>query len=257
MKTSTSKTKTAFTLIELLFVIAIIVILAAILFPVFGRARENARRSSCQSNLKQIGLGITQYTQDYDETMPREGTGAAQPAPVWMDVLQPYLKSAQIFNCPSDPQTTGTTSGYYTLPYAIYPGRTGTTRQFGSYALNNAFYNNSFGTGTAHGPASKAIAAIASPTTTTLAGDTSGYGSNADIYCKDESNQFTIQSGTTVKTMQSNYSGGGEGAFVERHLESVNVLWCDGHVKTMKIDTLLQKNSASPAVQRYFSIEDD
>ena len=61
---------TAFTLIELLVVIAIIAILAAILFPVFARARENARRSSCQSNLKQIALGIKQYTQDYDEKFP-------------------------------------------------------------------------------------------------------------------------------------------------------------------------------------------
>ena len=60
----------AFTFIELLFVIAIIAILAAILFPVFARARENARKASCQSNLKQIGLAITQYTQDYDERYP-------------------------------------------------------------------------------------------------------------------------------------------------------------------------------------------
>jgi len=58
----------AFILIELLVVIAIIAILAAILFPVFARARENARRSSCQSNLKQLGLGFAQYTQDYDES---------------------------------------------------------------------------------------------------------------------------------------------------------------------------------------------
>src|SRR5438874_7363740 len=64
------RTQSAFTLIELLVVIAIIAILAAILFPVFGRARENARRSSCQSNLKQLGIAIMQYTQDYDERMP-------------------------------------------------------------------------------------------------------------------------------------------------------------------------------------------
>jgi prepilin-type N-terminal cleavage/methylation domain-containing protein len=75
---SKPKKKFGFTLIELLVVIAIIAILAAILFPVFGRARENARRSSCQSNLKQIGLGAMQYTQDYDEQyLPRwtDGNG--------------------------------------------------------------------------------------------------------------------------------------------------------------------------------------
>lgn len=102
-----------FTLIELLVVIAIIAILAAILFPVFARARENARRSSCQSNLKQIGLAVTQYTQDYDERLPlnREHTsGGSYPytdfmlptagSNVWRDI-QPYLKNSQVFGCPS------------------------------------------------------------------------------------------------------------------------------------------------------------
>src|SRR5690349_23632523 len=65
----------AFTLIELLVVIAIIALLAAILFPVFGRARENARRTACASNLKQIGLGVMQYVQDYDEMLPTNGPG--------------------------------------------------------------------------------------------------------------------------------------------------------------------------------------
>src|ERR1043165_2296074 len=63
--------RSGFTLVELLVVIAIIALLSAILFPVFSRARENARRSSCQSNLKQLGLGILQYTQDYDEKFPQ------------------------------------------------------------------------------------------------------------------------------------------------------------------------------------------
>src|SRR4028118_1248712 len=102
-----ARARKGFTLIELLVVIAIIAILAAILFPVFARARENARRASCQSNLKQIGLGVMQYTQDYDELMPRPwyGTSATDTDPKWVDVIQPYVKSTQLFTCPSDSQT--------------------------------------------------------------------------------------------------------------------------------------------------------
>jgi prepilin-type N-terminal cleavage/methylation domain-containing protein/prepilin-type processing-associated H-X9-DG protein len=102
-----------FTLIELLVVIAIIALLAAILFPVFARARENARRASCQSNLKQIGLGIKQYIQDYDEKYPLVyanvgGTLWGR----WGGILDPYLKSRQIFLCPSGNRLTQPASGF-------------------------------------------------------------------------------------------------------------------------------------------------
>ena len=93
----------AFTLVELLIVIAIIAVLAAILFPVFARARENARRASCQSNLKQIALGATQYIQDYDEHYPLGLTKESETSySSSFDLLQPYLKSSQIGICPSD-----------------------------------------------------------------------------------------------------------------------------------------------------------
>jgi len=101
------KVAPGFTLIELLVVIAIIAILAAILFPVFARARENARRSSCQSNLKQIGLAGIQYSQDYDETIcpslmnPGNANAASPAQDSYIDLLQPYTKSIQVFMCPS------------------------------------------------------------------------------------------------------------------------------------------------------------
>jgi prepilin-type N-terminal cleavage/methylation domain-containing protein/prepilin-type processing-associated H-X9-DG protein len=100
-----------FTLIELLVVIAIIAILAAILFPVFARAREKARQTSCLSNVKQIALATIMYTQDYDETLPRYHRPT--PAPIeypdgsmasgmlWQAALHPYINNTQVFNCPS------------------------------------------------------------------------------------------------------------------------------------------------------------
>jgi prepilin-type N-terminal cleavage/methylation domain-containing protein len=96
--------KTGFTLIELLVVIAIIAILASILFPVFARARESARRTSCLSNLKQLGLGVQMYTQDYDERVPpayQYNGPTANELYSWMALIMPYVKSAQVCVCPS------------------------------------------------------------------------------------------------------------------------------------------------------------
>ena len=108
-----------FTLIELLVVIAIIAILAAILFPVFARAREKARQTSCLSNVKQLTLGCKMYMQDYDEyflfaqgSNVQRITGgyyaefyykdpSREYYPIWPDLVMPYVANKQIFRCPS------------------------------------------------------------------------------------------------------------------------------------------------------------
>ena len=138
----TNRTK-AFTLIELLVVIAIIAILAAILFPVFARAREQARKTSCLSNLKQMGLSFQMYCQDYDETYPgiRFGNnpGEGWPWTVWPGSVdwtgvfthgvQPYIKNRQIFQCPSGTETER------------WSGRNGLSYCYNEYLYN---YNGGF-----------------------------------------------------------------------------------------------------------------
>ncbi|MGB9797903.1 MAG: type II secretion system protein [bacterium] len=93
-----------FTLIELLVVIAIIAILAGILFPVFTRAREQARKAACLSNGKQLGMALAMYSQDWDETLPIWYTpchGFPHGPLMWTEQLYPYIKNWQVFQCPS------------------------------------------------------------------------------------------------------------------------------------------------------------
>ena len=131
-----------FTLIELLVVIAIIAILAAILFPVFAKAREKARQSSCLSNFKQIGLAILQYAQDYDEKMVNEWYDAAAPFSWewcntgdytnYQDYVMPYIKNSQVFICPSSSRTAEAATAYNTY---MHGGRALGTIQYPAYVL--------------------------------------------------------------------------------------------------------------------------
>jgi len=144
------KRRSGFTLIELLVVIAIIALLAAILFPVFARARENARRASCESNLKQIGISMMQYLQDYDEYYPITINSAGV---TWITVLQPYAKSVQVFGCPSELKTNpsyGSSYAYNDRIGSIYPSAAFNYQYctpqpacppFNNWSLGNASYD--------------------------------------------------------------------------------------------------------------------
>ena len=154
--------KKAFTLIELLVVIAIIAILAAILFPVFQKVRENARRASCESNAKQFMLGILQYVQDSDETMPISyavnnsiGPFAAQTLGVSQAgvpaEIMPYVKSQDVFHCPDDgggmqANGDGPTNG---LTWAQETGHTYSDVVGTSYKFTHQNFSNPFASGSA------------------------------------------------------------------------------------------------------------
>lgn len=207
-------TRQGFTLIELLVVIAIIAILAAILFPAFARARENARRASCQSNLKQVGLAFMQYIQDYDEKYPLlrnngnpdasggNGYGGAFIA------LQPFLKSDQILQCPSEtngPQSpTSSTPGYTDYSYNLWLG----------YDPNPVDKNRGLSS-----------AALTQTALTVLAADSSAdYGDSWETGCPGGP---TICNGSPGLAQFRR-------AASQRHLETQNFLFTDGHVKAIK-----------------------
>lgn len=243
-----------FTLIELLVVIAIIAILAAILFPVFARARENARRASCQSNLKQIGLGLLQYAQDYDESLPCVWFGPAgaydQQSNAttyykWMDAIQPYTKSEQVFNCPSDSTNP---------PYRIR-----TANAYGSYALSNAYFipNDAF-----TGPSSDFdnahvmnLSELQAPATTVWAADSVGTVGQTwksyEFFWGTAADGAALAITTTTPRRFQNIS--------ERHLDTTVVLYTDGHVKSSKLDALTARKTVNGVanIMPNFTTQDD
>ena len=223
-----------FTLIELLVVIAIIAILAAILFPVFARARENARRASCQSNLKQIGLGIMQYTQDYDETvMPHWVDSKAPPVypgiSRWMDLVQPYIKSAQVFVCPSD------ASGKVYIP--------GNINNTGSYTCSAAYFSEAPRTSMSILDNNELVklSEMETPTTTIWITDTEGAtATRTDGFEFPFNSADTLDLSTPSPQYISN-SGFPARRLPLRHLDTINMLYCDGHVKATKPAFLLAR----------------
>lgn len=192
----------AFTLIELLVVIATIAILAAILFPVFARARENARRASCQSNLKQIGLAAIQYTQDYDETyVSNEIDGN-----YWKFTLQPYTKSWQIYVCPSTKQAVSD------IDLTTGNGSTGI-----GINLNLFRYG-------ANRPPTR-VSRIDLPAETAMF---------MDVARASDGTVNTSWAGNHALPPGGAWDSAGDSKFTERHLETGNILFVDGHVKAMK-----------------------
>ena len=258
----------AFTLIELLVVIAIIAILAAILFPVFGRARENARRSSCQSNLKQIGLGILQYCQDYDETMPQV-LYSTNPLPnrqfFWMDSVQPYVKSSQIFTCPSD----STRNGQYDPDWQNrVVASTNFNVRGGSYQANLSYFDN--GLNTPYNPFSDyftgrhgavKLSAVNDPVRTITVGDgnigdNDGNGQGRCYFYWNDTQGPRLQTTAGGVPIIRDWSPDAQaGGLLARHLETTNILFFDGHVKAMKLGQLMETNSAGRAFM--FTANDD
>jgi prepilin-type N-terminal cleavage/methylation domain-containing protein/prepilin-type processing-associated H-X9-DG protein len=224
-----------FTLIELLVTIAIIAILAAILFPVFARARENARRASCMSNLKQISLGIRMYTQDFDEHVPPiriNDTPDAQNPYGWADAVQPYVKSTQLFQCPSEEH------GALHPNDAVFKGPKPNEAGAG---YTDYWMNGMTSKTTAQGYGGKSIAEFAYPAQTVMLGDGGGSWttSNKPSYYSDSRYSTNGAVKTTYALGSCSTTSAPHLAVVMddgsgRHLDGTNFAFADGHVKWIK-----------------------
>jgi len=290
-----TNSRSAFTLIELLVVIAIIAILAAILFPVFAQARAKARQATCLSNEKQIALATLMYVQDYDEEFyphrfnchngsafticpqyldgsiansyklandPNSGSRF-----YWIFLLQPYMKSTQVFVCPNNPVYFTLTSGQdhvFAAPGAVgldYGGQN-------SYGHNDIYLSPAGAFADANGnPASVALAAIPRPASIALCTDATYYGAAFDptglsgftqySHCVDgtdcnvELAYFNQQGGQyksyweNIGNGQWSYGGGTEtpaaaaAAGILRHMNQVDTQFVDGHVKAIPYNRLV------------------
>ena len=225
-------TKKAFTLIELLVVIAIIAILAAILFPVFARARENARRASCQSNLKQMGLGWLQYAQDYDEKVVpfSEFGNTGNYAHAWTTALQPYLKSTQIYTCPSaSDQAIGYTYNASAVRVEAPPAPNQSMRPPRSLAGFNGDARTPIfidAVGITCAPADCPPGNIAN------VNQALAFYSNNGAAAGTEGRRLTNPSNLSQGWQFTGTAGGTVAA--GRHLEQANYMFADGHVKSLK-----------------------
>jgi prepilin-type N-terminal cleavage/methylation domain-containing protein/prepilin-type processing-associated H-X9-DG protein len=200
--------KTGFTLIELLVVIAIIAILAAILFPVFARAREKARQTSCLSNVKQLVLGVTMYAQDYDETLVSQGydvdaSGGLNAGDyTWRSAILPYVKNGQIFQCPSKRMTTTFNGG---MDYGFN----------GGYGVNAVHWAS----GVPTPPPGCALGDVQYPASCIFIGETDG----SEAFANDGANVHKDAGGSDWKTAATGAS--------YRHNGGENFGFIDGHAK--------------------------
>jgi len=207
-----------FTLIELLVTIAIIAIIAAILFPVFAQARESARRASCLSNLKQIGLALMMYTQDYDEHFPANyAYPGGSPYLTYAAAIEPYLSNnKQVWVCPSETSTLLMGSAYAYPPFLP-------TDPAVSYYFN--FYiggNDVVSTGSYH-RLSQADIPTPSDVFVLWEMENSRLGAN---FGGDTTKNAERPCDVDPCTTQADYYGG-----TGRHLNGDNYVYADGHVK--------------------------